>query len=546
MALDPNLDCDLELFGVKWTRVPGLDYGIDYVKLFQRHAREGIDPIQTIRACCLERLWFVVYFVLKIPIANCEWWVTACNQVQDGPRTDTLDLWARFHGKSSIITAAETIQRILNNPEEKICIFSWKLSVAMSFFRQVKQVFEDSQILKVCFPDVLWENPSKESHKWSETEGIYLRRQSTAKEPTLMAAGLIEGAPTGMHFTGRLYDDIMTDELARSPDMVQQVKDAFDMSQNLKTGTSDDWERIIGTPYHHNDVLMYIEGKRTDDNQPVYFTRRKPATKDGTANGESAYLPEAELTKLRSNKRVFRSQQLLDPTPTGEMTLDYSKIVEIDPKQIPDRLFKFMSIDPAGMRLSDKRQGDSWAMCVIGVEPFRDDLGASKVFILDMIVEPMNEVEALENVVKMFIRNGHVRQIGVEKVGISTAEIHIAKALHARGRSMTLENKGLVILRPAGRAKEQRIESALAWPLANSKLHISTAIPAAYRERLKVEMQKFPFWHDDALDAVSYGYDMIRDYRFGKLSPIEDEFDKYKRKLRDNSRKGKEHSWLYV
>lgn len=544
--MDEQPQYTLSLDGVGWNPVPGVPYLHDYEAIFKGFEDGSVPQVPALRALIKEDLWFLVYFVLKIPIANNAWWVKCCNDVQLGPSTDTLDLWARFHGKSTIITVGDTIQRILKNPEERICLFSWKLSVAKAFFNQIKRVFEENIILRTCFNDVLWGDPSREATKWSEDEGIYVRRRSTAKEPTLMAAGLIEGSPTGYHFSGRLYDDIMTEQLSRNPDMIEQVKNAFDMSQNLKTGTSEDWQRIIGTPYAHNDVLMYIRDQKDDNGVPLYTTRLKPATVDGTPNGASVYLPEAELAKLRANKRFFYSQQLLDPTPLGDQRLDYTKLIEVSPSQIPQRLFKFMAVDPAGMRLSDKRQGDSWSMVVAGVEPYRDDVGNSRVFILDIIVEPMTEAQALKNVVDMFVRNGMIRQIGIEKVGISSAEVHIAKALFARGRALTVENGGLCILRPAGRAKEQRIEAALSWPLLNQKLFISTAIQSAYRERVKLEMQKFPFWHDDALDSISYIYDMIRDFRFGVYIEAERESDEWDKAFAEQHQGRKTDSWLYV
>jgi hypothetical protein len=46
-------------------------------------------------------------------------------------------------------------------------------------------------------------------------------------------------------------------------------------------------------------------------------------------------------------------------------------------------------------------------------------------------------------------------------------------------------------------------------------MFISNKIPSAYRERLRTEMDRFPFWHDDGLDALSYFYDMAKSYRFG-------------------------------
>lgn len=535
---------DLEIDGIKWSRIPGLVYGDDFVWYFEYGKKHNLTTAQVLRQCFKESLWFLVYFGLRVGIANCPWWVNACREVQNGPKNFTLDLWARDHGKSTIITTADTIHRILLNPEERIGIFSYSRPTALAFLKGIKTALENSPLLKLAFPDVLWADPQKESPKWSEESGIRVKRKGYYKEETLEAWGLIEGMPTGRHFSHRVYDDIVTLDTVNTPEMVEKVKLAFDMSQNL--GTADGTHRVIGTPYHHEDALMYIKGmKNPQTGEPIYHTRIKPATVDGTLNGASAYMPEEKLAMLRTNRQTFYSQQLLDPTPLGTQKLDHELLVEVSPAQIPTKLFKFMTIDPAGQRRSDNRQGDSWAIIVCGVEPYRDDLGASNLYILDMMIEPMTEAEAMQNIVNMFLRNGHIRQIGIEKVGISTAELHVAKALHARGRAMTVENGGMVILRPGGRKKEQRIEGSLQWPLQNGKIRMSRGIPQAYRQRLRLEMQKFPFWHDDALDALAYVYDVIADYRFGKFS-VEPETDVDWWDVEFKRGEVKKNSWMYV
>jgi hypothetical protein len=246
---------------------------------------------------------------------------------------------------------------------------------------------------------------------------------------------------------------------------------------------------------------------------------------------------------LRTNPRTFRSQQLLNPTPLGTQRLAFSHIKEVEPKDVPKRLFKFMTVDPAGVR-KDKRQGDSWGIVVVGVDPYLDDVGASDLYILDMIIEPMSEAEALSRVVDTYIKSGRVLKLGVEKVGLSTMEIHVTNALRAKGRTVTVESGGMVLLKPAGRAKEQRIEASLAWPLNNGKIHVVSTVPTAYKERLRLEMDKFPFWHDDGLDALAYAYDIIKDYRFGQRDfgphlPEDEQFEQ--RVVRD-----KQHNWLVV
>lgn len=519
----------IELNGVKFQKVKDFKYRTQPYKIVDKIANPpkdwktgpGLAPydLSLLRDVLRKDLWLIVYFVLKVPIANHPFVIQACYDVMDGPKSHTIDLWAREHFKSTIITIAETIQRIINNPEERICIFSHTKSAALSFFRSIKYVFEHSDILKACYPDILYQDPATQAWKWSEDAGLYVQRKSNSKEPTLMAAGLIEGMPTGYHFTGRIYDDVETFDMVKTPEIMMKLKEAFDMSQNL--GTVDGWTRVVGTPYHHEGLLLYVINKKDTDGTPIYYTRKKPATVDGTPNAPSVYLPETKLAELRTNKQHFYSQQLLDPTPQGTQKLTSSHLKEVPSDQIPSRLFRFMAIDPAGERKD--RVGDSWAIIVGAFEPYRDDAGAANLYILDAMIEPMTQADAMDNIVKMYMRNGKVLKLGIEKVGMSTAEIHVANALRAKGRSLTVENKGLVILRPAGRQKAQRIEASLAWPLNNGKIHISMAIPEAYRTRLKLEMDKFPYWHDDGLDAVAYLYDVAKEYKFGPKVQVEPE-----------------------
>ena len=173
-------------------------------------------------------------------------------------------------------------------------------------------------------------------------------------------------------------------------------------------------------------------------------------------------------------------------------------------------------VDGAGERTSDHRKGDAWGIILAGVEPEMDDLGASNVYILDAVIKPMPLSDAITEVVNMYLRGGRILKMGVEKTGLTTTEVHIAGALRARGKFLSVERGNLVILKPGGRKKEERIEHNLQWPLVNSKLHVSKAVPVEYRERLRKEMDQFPFWHEDGIDALSYLYDILIEYAFNK------------------------------
>ena len=490
--------------------IEGCVYRYDYVKIFKSIADGAIEEKSAYRTLILSDLWFIVYFVMGIESANHPFIVKMCQVVEDGVKTRTLDLWAREHYKTTIITIAETVQRVLRNSEERVGIFSHTRPIAKGFLRSIKMLFEGSEILKACFPDVLYQNPAQQAAKWSEDDGLVLKRKGFAKESTIEAWGLIEGMPTSKHFSHRVYDDIETADVVDNPDMVLKVRNRFDLSRNL--GTLDGTERIIGTTYSHSGVLEDLKKQKDIHGRDMYLTRVVPATDDGSPNGRPVLLSQERLDELKSNEYIFNCQQLLNPTPVGIRKLDSSLLREIEAIFVPSSVFKFMVIDPAGDDKTGK--GDAWAIEVWGVEPKADDLGASNIYLMDASISPFRETEAIEEIVRMYLRNGMIMQVGVEKVALSSAEIHISNALAAKGRYISVDNNTLVILRPSGRDKAHRIEAALAWPLFNSKIFISSAVPYAAQERFKLEMDKFPYWHDDGLDAAAYLYDMIRSYQF--------------------------------
>lgn len=511
-------------------KAPGVKYKHNLLKLkgvFDKARAEGKDVRQIelayYRNLLQKDLWFLVTFGFYVPISltNCRHWVEMCQMVETGPRSHTLDVWGREHGKSTIITQAGSLQDVLNDPEETCAIFSYSKPAALKHMRPIKQVCEGSEFVKACFPDILYDNPQSEATKWAEESGLFVKRRGNQGEPTFSCYGLTEGMPTGGHFSLRVYDDVVTQDLVNTPEMIAKIKENFDMSQNL--GTVHGRHRVIGTYYHHDDPLVYIKSKRDPVSQKsIYLERRIPSTLDGTFNGPSRYLPESRLAELRTNRFMFATQHLLDPTPVGERALDPNSLIEIEPQRIPKRLYRFMVIDPAGTegkRVKGKKT-DAWAIMTFGVEPYLDDLGASELYILDLFIDACDHAQAMKQIVAMYMRGGRILKVGVEKVGQSSAEIHIAGALRARGRAISVEAGSLHILRPAGRKKEYRIESNLSWPLANGKIKISKSIPKAFRERLRLEIEKFPFWHDDGLDDLSYAYDMIADYRFGRR-PVE-------------------------
>ena len=75
------------------------------------------------------------------------WIYDRCREVE-ADRDSRLDLWARFHYKSSIITFLGSIQEILLNPDITIGLLSFSARQAKPFLRQIMQEFDGNEKLK--------------------------------------------------------------------------------------------------------------------------------------------------------------------------------------------------------------------------------------------------------------------------------------------------------------------------------------------------------------------------------------------------------------
>ena len=157
------------------------------------------DRIPHLRNLCRTDLYFLLRYAIGRKDLEHPWLFERCKEVEASP-DGYLDLWAREHYKSTIITFGKTIQDILSshgdNPLEKwqgieitLGIFSHTRPIAKKFLSQIKQEFEGNRNLINWFPDVLYENPKSEASKWSLDSGLVVKRKSNPKESTVEAWG---------------------------------------------------------------------------------------------------------------------------------------------------------------------------------------------------------------------------------------------------------------------------------------------------------------------------------------------------------------------
>jgi hypothetical protein len=128
--------------------------------------------------------------------------------------------------------------------------------LALDYIVQIRHELEVNETLKAAFPDILWQNPSSESPRWSEETGLVVRRSGNPKESTLEAWGLVDGQPTSAHYQLRVYDDVVAPESITTPDQVAKTTASWELSDNLGAVGGRKWH--VGTRYSFADTYQSI------------------------------------------------------------------------------------------------------------------------------------------------------------------------------------------------------------------------------------------------------------------------------------------------
>jgi phage terminase large subunit-like protein len=463
---------------------------------------EPSEKIKHLRHIIRTDLYYLLRYVMSRKDMEHPWLMARIREVQTQP-DGFMDLWARDHRKSTIITYAKTIQDILashgDDPlpewdgiEPTFGILSHTRPIAKSFLRQIKDELAGNTTLKALFPDVLFAKPDVEAPRWSEESGIVVRRKTNPKEATVEAYGLVDGQPIGKHFFVLIYDDVVTLESVNTPEMIQKTTEAWELSSNL--GTANTRVRMIGTRYHFNDTWRAILEKGSA------VPRLHPATYNGKPDGEPVLLTQEQLNKKRRDQGpyVFSSQMLLNPIADSKQAFQ---------RQWFDRRFNPLEIgwqsmsrcllaDPANKK---KKTSDYTAMCVIGIA---ED---ANVYLLDYFRDRLSLGERWAELLRLH-RKWKPQHCGYEEYGLQ-ADISFIKLEQDR----LPYHFGITEL--GGKlAKEDRIGRLIPVAAAGNLWLPEQCFRTTYEGKTEEQIQQlieleflaFPVpVHDDGMDCIS-------------------------------------------
>lgn len=478
-------------------------------------------------------LFFLLVYICKRADIARQWLLDRCKEVQRSPNGH-LDLWAREHYKSTIITFGLTLQDILSshgdNPSEHwqgrettTGIFSCTRPIAKGFLGQIKYEFEQNENLRILYPDIVWENPNRDSPKWSMDNGIVLKRKTNPKEATVEAWGIVDGQPTSRHFFILVYDDLVTVDHIGTPTMMQKVLSTWEVSTNL--GAEGGYQRYIGTRYHANDAYRHMIKRK------VATPRIYPATTDGTIDGAPVLLKKEALDEKRKvqGPYTFACQMLLNPVADEKQGFKRDWI-QYHKGSNGDGMNKYILVDPANQK---KQQNDFTVMAVIGLS------ADNNYYLLDMIRDRLNLTERAAELFRLHAKWLPIT-IGYEEYGMQADIEHIKYEMSKRNYHFSITPLGGKL------SKIDRIRALIPIFSAHRFYIPESIFKTNYEKRtedlvdifLAEEYDCFPVsMHDDMLDAIA----RITDEALGAFWPrlIDDKpRERYKK-----TRGGSSSSW---
>lgn len=391
------------------------------------------------RALCQRDLFYLLTVACKRRDVDRDWLYARCREVQANP-DGQLDLWAREHYKSTIITFAKSIQDLLVDPDNTLIgILSHTRPIAKGFLDQIKRELETNTYLKALFPDVLYEKPQTESPKWSLDSGIVVKRKSNPKEASVEAWGLVDGQPTSKHFTILVYDDVVTRESVTTPEQIQKVTGAWELSLNL--GARGGRRRHIGTRYHVNDTY------RTIIDRGSATPRIHRATDTGKMDGAPVFLSPKDLADKRRDMGpyTFGSQMLQDPVADKVMSFKPEWLRYY--KQLGDSSGwnKYIIVDPASKK---KSTSDYTVMEVIGLAPDQN------YYLLEGLRDRLNLTQRAAKLFELH-RKWHPLRVGYESYGLQADIEHVQYEMEHRNYRFEIVELG------GSLAKEDRIKKLI-------------------------------------------------------------------------------------
>lgn len=391
---------------------------------FYRDYVPKLEPTELALLGCNDRFFLLTGLCNRVDAIH-PWIYDRAREVEAAP-DGFLDLWARFHYKSTIITFAGSIQELLIDPEIRIAIFSNTSNTASPFVKQIKDELETNETLKCLYPDVLYANPAKQSPSWSVENGLTVKRKGNPREATVEGHGLINALPTGKHFPLLVYDDVINERNVTSPEQLKKASERVELSFPCGVGGGTR-KRFAGTRYHYGDSYAHLI------EHDIATPRLYPATEDGKIDGKPVFMtPQAWAEAKKEMRSQIAAQMLQNPLAGQENTFMPKWLAPYWIRPIVMNVY--IMCDPSKGR---NKSSDRTAMAVVGID------ASGNKYLLDGYCHRMTMSERwdkLKSLRKKWLAHPGVQsvKVGYERYGMQSDDEYFAERMRLENISFEI------------------------------------------------------------------------------------------------------------
>lgn len=447
-----------------------------------------------------------------------------CRALEDRSHQRRMFLSHRGSLKTTIATITDNVGDALEDPEEcrNLIVNEIELN-AIGFLSEIKAHFENNELLKELFPELIPTRIVGPGSRWSAAQAC-IQRSTAYKEWTWTAAG-VGKALAGNHYTKIKCDDLIGFEARESPAAMRYAISFAKALEPLLIDMDRNFIDFVGTRWSLQDLYRVMLDAYGDDMS--YFAREDIEVvpdypedflkavgfpgREVVGTLQPIFPTKFSLKKLERlsiiDPVLYYAQYKNNPVADGMKDFESSKLkfFDFDPdgnvvyrdkdgllqRWRRDQLDIVMTCDPNS---GEATASDFPAIIVSGVSP------KEQVFTLDAWSRRVPPDAFVERIYDMWVQ-WQPRVLGIEKAGQQSTLFYFKRLAHDRKVYINV-----LPLTPKNRNKPERIRKAL-QPIVNTgRMFV--------RKSQLVLRHQFHFHpdieHDDEIDALAYGTEVWR------------------------------------
>lgn len=413
-----------------------------------------------------------------------------------------LHLHPRGHFKSTIITIAESIQDLLNNPNTTILIVNAILGNSIAFLRELKSHFIYNEKFRSLFPEFAIHDAADEGT--TEAFTVVCRDKKWIREASVEVAG-IDKAVVSRHYDKIVFDDVVNDKNSSTQEQRQKVFDSYREFLSLLNPPGK--VRIVGTRWHYYDLygnLLENLLKARQNGQKEIFKIFKTEAID--IAGEPVFTPRFSLEFLKQLRDqqgayIYSCQYLNNPQPDEEKIFS-RKDIKFTPKIIVPAntlTHTYVTTDPS---VGQSESSDPAVILTITTN------SEQEIFITSIVRDWFNPDEFINACLNKVIEVRPIK-FAIETVSFQkTLKFFLEKEKIRRQVPVTIEE----IKRSTQVSKIERIKRIQPY-LKAGKIYLvcDPENLTEVQKQLLEEIDTFPYGrYDDILDALADAIELAK------------------------------------